>query len=181
MGAIEKMKEILINFVNNEQTRKEVKSIEHISKWLANMKLEHMPKEAIDELVDLIEIAEDKSKIALIDLMRLLMVHEVNAAHILNKHWSSFEITIFGYLQCIDIKDPDAKIMQNYHLGALRMLANIFQTDTGRDFLQGEEASNGLMNFCTFSFDSVNPKVVFTSAVVMFNHILCFKRDKALL
>lgn len=87
MGAIDKMKEILVNFVNNEQTKKEVKSIENISKWLANMKLEHMPKEAIDELVDLIEIAEDKSKIALIDLMRLLMVHEVNAAHILNKHW----------------------------------------------------------------------------------------------
>lgn len=61
------------------------------------------------------------------------------------------------------------------------MLANIFQTDTGREFLQGEEVSNSLLNFCTFSFDSVNPKVVFTSAVVMFNHILCFKRDKVLL
>jgi hypothetical protein len=35
----------------------------------------------------LVEIAEDKSKIALIDLLRLLMMHEPNAAHILNKHW----------------------------------------------------------------------------------------------
>ena len=29
-----------------------------------------------------------------------------------------------------------------------------------------------------FSFDSINPKVVFTSAVVLFNHLLCYKRDK---
>ena len=37
------------------------------------------------------------------------------------------------------------------------------------------------MNFCTFSFDSVNPKVVLTAAILMFNHVLCFKRDKSLL
>ncbi len=39
------------------------------------MKLEYVPREALDELLDLIEIAEDKSKIALIDLLRLLMIH----------------------------------------------------------------------------------------------------------
>ncbi len=47
--------------------------------------------------------------------------------------------------------------------------------------MQGEEASNALLNFCTFSFDSVNPKVVFTAAVLMFNHVLCFKREKGLI
>lgn len=31
------------------------------------------------------------------------------------------------------------------------------------------------------SFESCNPKVVFTAAVVLFNHLLCFKRDKNLL
>lgn len=46
-----------------------------------------MPREAIDELMDLVEIAEDKNKIALIDLIRLLMMYEHTAAHILNKHW----------------------------------------------------------------------------------------------
>jgi hypothetical protein len=33
-----------------------------------------MPKEAIDELMEMLEIAEDKNKIALIDLTRLLMM-----------------------------------------------------------------------------------------------------------
>lgn len=61
------------------------------------------------------------------------------------------------------------------------MLANIYQTDSGKDFMQGEEASATILNFCTYSFGSVNPKVVFTAAILMFNHILCFKRDKSLL
>jgi hypothetical protein len=88
-----------------------------------------MPKEAIDELVSMIEIAEDKFKIALIDLLRLLMMHEFNAAHILNSHWSTIEVTIFGYLECMDIKDPESKVTQNYHLVSLKMLGNIYQTD----------------------------------------------------
>jgi len=66
-----------------------------------------MPKDAIDELFDMIDVAEDKNKIALIDLLRLLMMYEHSAAHILNKHWQRFEISIFGYMQCMDIKDPE--------------------------------------------------------------------------
>ena len=54
---------------------------------MVGFNLENMPREAIDELVSMIEIAEDKFKIALIDLLRLLMVYEHTAAHILNKHW----------------------------------------------------------------------------------------------
>lgn len=61
------------------------------------------------------------------------------------------------------------------------MLANIYQTDSGKDFMQGEEASNTILSFCSYSFGSINPKVVFTAAILMFNHILCFKREKALL
>ena len=61
------------------------------------------------------------------------------------------------------------------------MLGNIYQTDSGKDFMQGEDASASLMNFCTFSFESVNPKVVFTAAVLLFNHFLTYKRDKQLI
>ena len=85
--------------------------------------------------MSLVEIAEDKSKIALIDLIRLLLCHEPNAAYILNKHWYTFEVAIFGYLQCMDIKDPEAKVMQNYHLISLKMLGNIYQTEAGKDFI----------------------------------------------
>jgi hypothetical protein len=41
----------------------------------------------------------------------------------------------------MDIKDPEAKVMQNYHLISLKMLGNIYLTDSGKDFMQGEEAS----------------------------------------
>jgi len=135
MNALEKMKEFVTNFAKSDEAAKEVKSTVHIIQWLSNMRLEYAPREALDELLDLIEIAEDKNKIALVDLLRLLMIHEANAAHLLNKHWDRFEVSIFGYLQCIDIKDPEAKVMQNYHLGSLRMLANIYQTDSGKDYM----------------------------------------------
>jgi thioredoxin 1 len=181
MGAIEKMKEFVLNFVKSEDTLKEVKSTQNLQNWLNVFRLENMPREAIDELMELVEIAEDKNKIALIDLIRLLMLHEGNAAHILNRHWQSFEVSIFGYVQCMDIKDPEAKVIQNYHLICLKMLGNIYQTQSGKDFMQSEDMSKALMDFCTFSIDSVNAKVVFTAAVVLFNHVLTYKRDRALI
>ncbi len=85
--------------------KKEVPSTEHILKWLQGFKIEAMPREAIDELMQMVEVAEDKNKIALIDLTRLLMMHQHSAAHILNKHWQSIEVSIFGYMQCMDLKD----------------------------------------------------------------------------
>jgi hypothetical protein len=45
-----------------------------MEKWVSGFKIESMPKEAIDELMEMFEIAEDKNKIALIDLTRLLMM-----------------------------------------------------------------------------------------------------------
>lgn len=111
LSGIDKIKEFVSTFVKSDETKKEVKSTTHILNWLNTFKLEAMPREAIDELMELVEVAEDKSKIALIDLLRLLMLHEGNAAHILNKHWQSFEVSIFGYVQCLDIKDTEAKVM----------------------------------------------------------------------
>jgi hypothetical protein len=81
----------------------------------------------------------------------------------------------------MDLKDAEAKIFQNYHLICLKMLCNIYQSNSGKDYMQGDEASAGLINFCTNSFNSVNPKVVFHAAVLLFNHILCFRREKQLL
>ena len=53
----------------------DVKSTKELSAWLSgSMNLEAIPKPAIDELVELAEIAEDRSKIALVDLMRLLVL-----------------------------------------------------------------------------------------------------------
>jgi len=83
----------------------------------------------------MVGIAEERSKIALIDLMRLLFQYEGSAAHILYKHWETFDLSIFQYLLCVDIKDPNAKIVHNYHLVSLKMLGNIYQTSSGLDFI----------------------------------------------
>ncbi len=98
MTALDKMKEFVTNFAKSPETLKEVKSTTNIVAWLDGFKLERVPNEALDELMQLVEIAEDKNKIALIDLIRLLLCHEANAAYILHKHWQTIEISIFGYI-----------------------------------------------------------------------------------
>ena len=47
--------------------------------------------------------------------------------------------------------------------------------------MQGDEVSRDLIDFCLFSFDSANPRVVYHAAVLLFNHVLCWKRDMSLL
>jgi hypothetical protein len=81
----------------------------------------------------------------------------------------------------MDLKDAEAKVIQNYHLICLQMLGNIYQTNSGKDYIQMNDPSSTLINFCTYSLNSINPKVVFTAAVVLFNHVLCYKREKDLL
>ena len=79
--------------------------------------------------------AEERTKIALIDLTRLLMLYEASAAHILYKHWETFDLSIFQYLLCIDTKDPNNKVAHNYHLVSHKMLGNVYQTPSGKDFI----------------------------------------------
>lgn len=98
MALIDKMKEFISNFADSEDVKRDVKSTKNIKKWLQGFKIESMPREAIDELIEMVSVAEDKNKIALIDLVRLLMMHEHSAAHILNKHWQDIEVNIFGYM-----------------------------------------------------------------------------------
>ena len=47
-----------------------------------------MPKAAIDELCDLAQVAEDKAKIAISDLFRLLVLKDTQAEYILTNQWS---------------------------------------------------------------------------------------------
>ena len=61
--------------MNTDEVKKELGgSMEHLQKWVSGFKIENMPREAIDQLLQLIDIAEDKNKIALMDLIRLLML-----------------------------------------------------------------------------------------------------------
>lgn len=66
------MKSFIEKFVSSESAKKEVGEVANFKKWLENFDLQNVPQEALDELVELIGAAEERSKIALIDLMRLL-------------------------------------------------------------------------------------------------------------
>ena len=107
---IDKMKELVTQFISKEETKKAVKSTENILKWAEQFKVEAMPKEAIDELMELIEVAEDKNKIALCDLLRLVLLQEHSAAFVVNRHWEKIEVSVIGYLQCFDPKDQEDKL-----------------------------------------------------------------------
>ena len=72
MAQIDKMRQFIEKFVESDTVKKECGSVENFKKWLAGFSLENMPQEAINELVEMVQAAEEKSKIALIDLMRLL-------------------------------------------------------------------------------------------------------------
>jgi len=88
----------------------------HVMQWIeTSFDIEAMPREAIDELVELAEVAEDKSKIAIIDLFRLLILKDTQAEYILTRHWDLIEICIIGYLSAQNLSDPEAKVIQNYH------------------------------------------------------------------
>lgn len=67
--------------------------------WIdGSFDLESIPEKAIDELVELAEVAEDKNKIALIDLFRLLILKDEQAEYILGRHWEMISVCVIGYL-----------------------------------------------------------------------------------
>jgi hypothetical protein len=68
-----------------EQNKAEVK-IDLFSNWLESFDYKNINGPTIDQLVALAEIAEDKSKIALIDLLRLVVLEGTQAEYLLNKH-----------------------------------------------------------------------------------------------
>ena len=125
---MDKMKDFIGKFVNSETVTKEVGEVVAFKEWMAGFQLDKISFKAIDDLIEMVAVAEERSKIALIDLIRLLFQHEGPTNHVLRKHWETFDISIFQYLLCLDIKDPSNKVVHNYHLVSLKMLGNIFQT-----------------------------------------------------
>lgn len=81
-GQVDKMKEFVSKFA--KQSEGDVSSTVNIIQWLeGSMDFNAISKQAIDELRELAEMAEDKSKIALIDLIRLLILENSQAEYIL--------------------------------------------------------------------------------------------------
>ena len=85
------------------------------------------------------ETAEDKSKIALVDLMRLIVLDEQQADYVFGKHWSTLvDKCVIGYIESTDLKDKDARVIHNYHLASFKFLTNAYQTSTGRTHMQDQ-------------------------------------------
>src|SRR5206468_1708366 len=101
MQMMDKMKEFITKFVDSPEVKSDVPSTENLKTWLKSFKFESVPGKAIDELMDVLGCAEDKNKIAIMDLIRLLLLQEPAATHILSSHWQNLEINIFGYIQCM--------------------------------------------------------------------------------
>jgi len=89
------MKSFIEKFVLSETVTKEVGDVSNFKNWLVEFKFESISQEALNELISMVEVAEERSKIALIDLVRLLFQYEGSAAHVLYKHWETFDISIF--------------------------------------------------------------------------------------
>lgn len=96
------MKQFIKNFATSSSS--EVSSTANVMQWIeSSFDLESIPNQAIDELVQLAEVAEDKSKIALIDLFRLLILKDQQAEYILNNHWDLIDVCVIGYISAQDL------------------------------------------------------------------------------
>jgi hypothetical protein len=67
------MKEFITKLA--QENMKEVK-VNLLLTWIESFDVKNMSKDVIDQLIALAENAEDKSKIALIDLLRLIVLDE---------------------------------------------------------------------------------------------------------
>ena len=89
------MKEVILKFAESDTVKNEVGEVAEFKKWLNIFDFESIPQTAINELIQMLEVAEDRAKIGLMDLIRLLLPYEAPAAHIYYKHWETFDVAIF--------------------------------------------------------------------------------------
>ena len=104
------------------------------------------------------EVAEEKQKIALADLIRLALIKEKQAQHLLFNHWDKLELNAVAYFQCFS-QNEFTKVLQNYHIMSIKMLCNIFSTQAGIKFISDPDYAPTILSFCNFSLQSENAKV----------------------
>lgn len=117
----------------------------------------------------------------MIDLLRLIVLEDSQAAYVFGHHWDLIDVCAIGYVEAMDLKDKEARTVHNYHLVCLKLLTNAYQTKAGRAQMQDQAKSMQLVQFCTKSFLSSNIKTVSHAAMCLFNHLLCLDKNKNLL
>ena len=94
-AQMDKMKTFIQNLVKNSAGQ--VQSTTNLMQWIqSSFDVAAIPRGAIDELCELARVAEDKNKIAVCDLFRLLVLKDIQAEYILTHHWSLINDTIIG-------------------------------------------------------------------------------------
>ena len=178
VSNISKMKKLIVEFLNSEDiVGDEDLELSNLKSWADEFKLEEITREAVSELISIMEVAEGRPKIALIDLLRLLLTHEKPASYIVYNHWNAIDNNIYQQILCLNIQDPKERELHNYHLISLRMSANFYATNTGANYAMLNGPSKNILQFLKNSFSSAHPKVVFTAAIVLFNHVMLYRRD----
>ena len=183
----EQIKECLQMFFKRKHVG--IKSTDLLQEWAKTCNFNLMCKQTIDQLTELTMSGEIFEKTLLLDIYRLIVLDESTAEYVFSKHWDELiDICLMGYLNMIDLDKPDDKELQKYHMQVLKVLVNAFQTSSGQKIIL-EDASKGsaVIQFCTKSFKSADPKVVQCAAVLLFDYMLCCadsdrsKREKQLL
>lgn len=74
-GQVDKMKQFVKNLAGSSTGK--VRSTTNLMQWIeSGFNLEAIPQAAIDEICELAAVAEDKAKIAVCDLLRLLVLKD---------------------------------------------------------------------------------------------------------
>jgi len=122
-GQQDKMGAFISKMVETSQNELKLDSLKE---WLKTFDCKKMDPQTIDQLVSLAEIAEDKQKIALIDLLRLIVLEEKQAEYLLQKHWELIDVCVIGYIECMDLKNKEDKVVHNYHLVCFKFISNFY-------------------------------------------------------
>ena len=64
---------LIAEFAKSEGVQNQIGHIYNFKIWLSDFKIDQITEKAIVELLSLLSISHDKEKIAIIDLLRLLM------------------------------------------------------------------------------------------------------------
>jgi len=148
--------------------------------WFEGFNFSTITREAIDQLVELADIAEDREKIAVIDLFRLIILEESQVEYIVTTHWDVLvRVCVIGQTAISNLRDASSKVIPNYNKVSLQFLCNIFKTETGKRIMKNDlEKGIHLIEFCITSFSSINAPVQKRSALLLQNYLLCCDEER---
>lgn len=167
------IKSLITELTKRDEVRAKIGHIYNFKIWMSDFKVESIGEKSISEMMGLLQVAKEKEKIALIDLMRLLMKYLPSAKEML-KHWNIIQTHIIQDLCCsVSPVNTEDKVLQNTHLISLKMLANIYLTESGSNFMHSSQnAENDIIALFKTSASSSNIKVQLTAITLLKNHML---------